>query len=168
MELIYFFSLAIIALAAAAGVIASRSTVHSALFMIVNLFCIAMLYLSLAAEFLAVVQITVYAGAIMVLFLFVITMLNPAREEEPNRIRNRLPVAIGLVLLFLGLLLLPLQPAAMRVAAPMQAGAASAGTSNLEALGGMLFTRYLLPFELTSLLLIVAMVAAIVLAKRRA
>ncbi|MHB0867873.1 MAG: NADH-quinone oxidoreductase subunit J [Chloroflexota bacterium] len=166
MEIVYFASLAVLAVLFAVAMIASRNTVHSALFMVAHLFCVAMLYLSLAAEFLAVVQITVYAGAIMVLFLFVITMLTPTREEGSSRILNRLPVAILLALAFLvaASLMIVQAPAAAVPVAPQEA----ANGGNLSALGGELFTRYLLPFELTSLLLLVAMVAALVLGKRRA
>lgn len=166
MEITFFLTLSIVAVTAAAGAIISRNTVHSALLMVVTLFSVAVLYLSLSAEFLAVVQITVYAGAIMVLFLFVITMLNPSREEGPNRLRNRLPVSIGLGVAFLVGLILVLQPQLLRVAAPPAGGTQAPG--NLEALGGAIFTQYLLPFELTSLLLLVGMIAAMVLGRRRA
>lgn len=165
MEIAYFLTVAALAVLSALAVISSRNTVHSALFVVVNLFCVAMLYLSLAAEFLAVVQITVYAGAIMVLFLFVITMLDPSRGETPNRLLNRLPMAIGLGLAFLVGISLVLQPGFVKVAGSVAAPVAG---SNLEALGRSIFTEYLLPFELASLLLLVAMVAAMVLGKRRA
>ena len=164
MELIYFATVASIAVLSALAVIVSRNTVHSALFVVVNLFCVAMLYLSLAAEFLAVVQITVYAGAIMVLFLFVITMLDPTRGETPNRLINRLPFAVGLALAFLVAISLVLQPSF--VAAVTSAPAAVG--DNVQSLGMTVFTGYTLPFELASLLLLVAMVAAMVLGKRRA
>lgn len=163
MEIAYFASLAVLAVLFAVGVIVSRNTVHSALFMVAVLFCVAMLYLSLSAEFLAVVQITVYAGAIMVLFLFVITMLTPTREEGPNLILNRLPVAVLLAMAFLVAVSLMISQGTS--ATTKVADAANGG--NLVAIGGELFTRYLLPFELTSLLLLVAMVAALVLGKRR-
>ena len=156
------------AVLAGVAVIASRNTVHSALFMVVNLFCVAMLYLSLAAEFLAVVQITVYAGAIMVLFLFVITMLNPTREEGPNRLSNRLPVAVVLALAFLLGVLVVLQPQVIAAAVAPPSPTAPADASNVERVGGLLFTEYLLPFELASLLLLVGMIAAMVLGRRRA
>lgn len=155
------------AVLAGVAVIVSRNTVHSALFMVVNLFCVAMLYLSLTAEFLAVVQITVYAGAIMVLFLFVITMLNPTREEGPNRISNRLPVMLVLVLAFLLGVLVVLQPQVIAAAVASPSPAAPTDASNLEKVGGLLFTEYLLPFELASLLLLVGMIAAMVLGRRR-
>ena len=165
MELYYFFVVAALAVLSAGAVIVSRNTVHSALFVVVNLFCVAMLYLSLAAEFLAVVQITVYAGAIMVLFLFVITMLDPSREETPNRLASRLPLAVGLALALLVAISLTMQPQFLSTVASV-ATPASAG--DLKELGNVIFTEYLLPFELASLLLIVAMVAAMVLGKRRA
>ena len=165
LDIAYFFFLAVPAVVLAIAMVVSRNTVHSALFMVGVLFCVAMLFLSMAAEFLALIQITVYAGAIMVLFLFVITMLNPSKEEGPNRILNRVPVAVGLAVAFLvGVSLVLLKPAP-KVAMTAQGAMAS---GNLQAVGGELFTRYLLPFELMSLLLLVAMVAALVLAKRRA
>ena len=168
MELVYFFSVAAVAVLSAIAVLVSRNTVHSALFLVANLFCIALLYLSLTAEFLALVQITVYAGAIMVLFLFVITMLNPSNEETPDKIVNRLPWAVGLSIAFLVGLGLLFLTSAGKMASPAQAMQPAAGNGNLEAIGTSLFTQYLLPFELTSFLLFVAMVAAMVLAKRRA
>lgn len=168
MELVYFFSVVIVAVLSAIAMLISRNTVHSALFLVVNLFCVALLYLSLTAEFLALVQITVYAGAIMVLFLFVITMLNPSSEETPNKLLSRLPVAVGLAVAFLvglaGVAMSSVGKAASSTAVMQPA----AGNGNLEAIGASLFTQYLLPFELISFLLLVAMVAAMVLAKRRA
>ena len=168
MELAYFLAVSVIAVLAAVAVIVSRNSVHSALFMVVNLFCVAMLYLSLAAEFLAVVQITVYAGAIMVLFLFVVTMLNPAKEETPNRLANRLPLAVALGLVLLVGLSLALQPRFVKVAESAQSQASQAAGGNTQMVGGLLYTQYLLPFELASLLLLVGMVAAVVLGRKRA
>ncbi len=165
MEIAYFASLAVLAVLFALGMILSRNTVHSALCMVADLFFVALLYLSLSAEFLAVVQITVYAGAIMVLFLFVITMLTPTQEEGPNRILNRLPVAVLLAMAFLVAVSLMISQGTS--ATTKVADAANGNGGNLVAIGGELFTRYLLPFELTSLLLLVAMVAALVLGKRR-
>ncbi len=165
METAYFLAVAILAVLSALAVITSRNTVHSALFVVVNLFCVAMLYLSLAAEFLAVVQITVYAGAIMVLFLFVITMLDPSHGETPNRLINRLPLAILAGLAFLVGISVVLQPGFVKAVASTSTQVSG---NNLEALGQAIFTEYLLPFELASLLLLVAMVAAMVLGKRRA
>ncbi len=164
MEIVYFFFLAAAAVLLAIAMVSSRNTVHSALFMVGVLFCVAVLFLSLAAEFLALIQVTVYAGAIMVLFLFVITMLNPGNEEGPNRIANRVPVAVGLAMAFLVVASFVLRSPAPQVAVVAQV---APGVGNLEAVGVDLFTQYLLPFELTSLLLLVAMVAALVLAKKR-
>ncbi len=164
MDTAYFLTLSVVAVLASIAVISSRNTVHSALFMVVTLFCVAMLYLSLAAEFLAVIQITVYAGAIMVLFLFVVTMLNPSKEETRNRLANRMPFVVALGLAFLVALSAVLRSQFLKVAG---SAAASQG-GNLEAVGNLLYTQYLLPFELASLLLLVAMVAAIVLGRRRA
>src|ERR671920_1003186 len=91
-----FLLLAIVAGAASIAMITARNSIHSALFLVVNFFCLAVLYLTLNAEFLAVIQIVVYAGAIMVLFLFVITLLNPGREETEDRLGAQRPLALAL------------------------------------------------------------------------
>ena len=158
---------AIIAIAGALGMVLSRNPVHSALFLIVNLFCVAVLYLSLSAEFLGVVQVIVYAGAIMVLFLFVITLLNPLRSEpeEPN------PPVYGWMAAILALFLLAEAAAVVlsglgRTSLPAVAPTVDWG-DNVHLIGLLLYGPYLFPFEVTSILLLVAIVGATVLAKRR-
>src|SRR5262245_35229741 len=91
-----FLLLAVVAVAAGIAMIMVRNSIHSALFLVVNFFCLAVLFLTLNAEFLAAVQIIVYAGAIMVLFLFVITLLNPGREESDDRLKGQVPLALAL------------------------------------------------------------------------
>src|SRR5258708_33531548 len=120
MGIVAFVLIALLAIAGAASMLLTRTSVHSRLFLVINLFCVAVLYLSLNAEFLAVVQVIVYAGAIVVLFLFVITLLNPGQSETPDRLKNQ-----GLLagLLAAGLLVVPgppvvSGPAAARPAAP--------------------------------------------------
>src|SRR5262245_65427272 len=98
---IFFAIVALVAIFAAYRVITLTNAVHSALFLVLTLFCVAILFLTLAAEFLAAVQILVYAGAIMVLFLFVITLLNPLHPETPDRLGNQGAIAGFLALLLL-------------------------------------------------------------------
>lgn len=167
MGIIVFVVLAVVAIAGAVSMIFSRNPVHSALFLVVNLFCVAALYLSLNADFLAVVQVIVYAGAIMVLFLFVITLLNPVQTEAPGLLRGQnvayagvlalilLVVAVGVVISGLPTVHLPAVPPPL------------ATDDNVHAVGALLYSQYLFPFEATSILLLVAIVGATVLAKRR-
>jgi NADH-quinone oxidoreductase subunit J len=176
-----FLLLAVVAVAASIAMITVRNSVHSALFLVVVFFCLSVLYLTLNAEFLAVVQIVVYAGAIMVLFLFVITLLNPGREETYDRLRSQRPAAfaVGLALIAEVALLLrsssvrdqlgafpPTEPFAQQVTATFESGVIGE-LGNTQALGFELFSTYLLPFEVISIVLVLAVVGAIVLAKRQ-
>ncbi|MBI4503992.1 MAG: NADH-quinone oxidoreductase subunit J [Chloroflexi bacterium] len=163
MEAALFWPLALVAIVAAVAVIAARNAVYSALFMVVVLFCLALLYLSLGAEFLAAVQIIIYAGAIMVLFLFVITLLNPQALPE----QEHLPGQRWLGLPLLGLLVLALV-AVVASAAWRPLPPSTLPANNIVAVGQAIFRSYLFPFEITSLLLLVAIVGAVVLAQRRA
>lgn len=167
MGLIAFIVIGAVALVAAFGMVFARSAVHSALFLVTDLFCVALLYLSLNADFLAVVQVIVYAGAIMVLFLFVITLLNPARQESRSQLAGQSWLAGILAVVLLG-----------EVAAVISSGVLTAVQTpsvppvvqwgdNVQAVGALLYTQYLFPFEVTSILLLVALVGATVLAKRR-
>ena len=166
MEIVAFFVIALVAIAAAISTVLSPNPVHSALFLVINLFCVAVLYLSLNADFLAIVQVIVYAGAIMVLFLFVITLLNPTRRESTDTLPGQNVLAAILSLLLLA-----------ETSAAIISGVFSAGfpmalpawpfDDNVRAIGTALYTQYLFPFEATSILLLVAIVGATVLAKRR-
>lgn len=177
--MIFFTAIASIAVVAAVAMITARNSVHSALFLVVNFFCLALLYLSLNAEFLAAVQVVVYAGAIVVLFLFVITLLNPGREESTDRLPIQRPFALafGLALLAEIALILrdgavlqrlgdfpPATPLANQLS--MSLGAVQPN-GNTQAVGLELFSTYLLPFEVTSVLLLMALIGAIFLAKRQ-
>jgi NADH-quinone oxidoreductase subunit J len=147
----------------------SRNAVHAALFLVVNLFCIAVMYLLLEAPFLFAVQIIVYAGAIMVLFLFVIMLLGVDRGDDLREpLIGQRPLAVILAAAFV-----------VEIAVAVRAGIGFATMApegfdavnrdgNARALARVLFREYFLPFEVTSLLLIVAAVAAMVLAHRRA
>lgn len=160
-DLILFISIALIAVATAISMLASRNAVYSALFLVLNFLAVAALYLLMNAAFIAVVQVTVYAGAIMVLFLFVIMLLGTEEEQIDGRMQWQLPVAI---LLGLGL--------AVEISYVLLTGSGVSGTA-FEGVGGefgspasvgrVLFSEYLIPFEITSVLLLVAMVGAIVL-----
>jgi NADH-quinone oxidoreductase subunit J len=167
MAIIAFVVLAVVAIAGAVSMIISRNPVHSALFLVVNLFCIAVLYLSLNADFLAVVQVIVYAGAIMVLFLFVITLLNPVQIEAPDLLRGQGVVAAGTLAL---VLLVVAGAAVLSGVATIKLPSTPpslASDDNVHAIGTLLYSQYLFPFEATSILLLVAIVGATVLAKRR-
>ena len=144
--------------------IAQRNAVISALFLVVNLGCVAVLFLTLGGEFLAAMQVIIYAGAIMVLFLFVIMLLNPVvparRFAQGGRVIG-LTFALGVLFvaaLWRGIRALP---GAVTPLPPAPEGFASAAS-----LGELLFTAYLYPVEITGLLLLVAMVGAVVLARR--
>ena len=161
MASVTFILVAALAVASALALIAKRNPIHGALFLVVNLACVAVLYLSLGAEFLAAAQVIVYAGAIMVLFVFAIMVLIPGKEEtgaDPRRRVRVLALPVGALLLIqLAMILIPRGSAPT---VPMPVGSA-------ESLGRLLFTDYLFPFELTSVLLLAAMVGVLVLARRK-
>jgi NADH-quinone oxidoreductase subunit J len=157
-----FMMFAVIAVGSALGVVLRRNPVHAALFLAVNLGTIAVFYLALGAEFLAIAQVAVYAGAIIVLFLFAIFVLIPAKEEtapDPLRPYRVLALPVGAVLLAL----------LVAVVAIGLRGPAGAGTApdGVQSIARLLFTDYLLPFEVTSVLLLAAMVGALLLSRRR-
>jgi NADH-quinone oxidoreductase subunit J len=162
MAAVAFFVVAALATGSALALVLRRNPIHGALFLVVNLGSVAALYLMLQAEFLALAQIIVYAGAIMVLFVFAIMVLIPGKEEtgeDPRRRYRLLALPVGVLLLALLVVVGALQPG--NPAAPGEA--ASGGVS---AIGRLLFTDYLFPFELTSVLLLAAMVGVLVLARR--
>lgn len=156
-----------LALGAALGMVVQRNSVHAALLLVVNLLAVAVLFLTLGAEFLFVSQIIVYAGAIVVLFLFVIMLLGVDRDEvltEPRRFQIRQLVVGGLVSVVLIGSLVGLLGSGRLGAALPEAGA---GFGSAESIGEVLFRTYLLPFEITGLLLLVATIGILMLAKRR-
>jgi len=162
--LIPFSITAAIAVASAIAVIATKNSVHSAVFLALNFLCFAVLYLLLHAEFLFYVQIAVYAGAIMVLFLFVVMLIRVRTEgTEPDELRWQKPIAFALGILLIGLAFL-IGRAAAGGTVRMPEVATEFGT--VEAIGKLLLTKYLLPFELTSVLLLVAILGAVVLARK--
>jgi NADH-quinone oxidoreductase subunit J len=165
---LFFYLFSAIAIAAAVMVIAARNPVHSVLFLILAFFNGAGLFVLLGAEFLAMILVVVYVGAVAVLFLFVVMMLDVDFVELRQGMLNYLPVGatIGLILLGeLGLVVgtWTLSPGLLKVvAAPLPGGT----VSNTEAIGLLLYTRYLFYFQAAGLILLVAMVGAIVLTLR--
>ncbi|MDP8937815.1 MAG: NADH-quinone oxidoreductase subunit J [Actinomycetota bacterium] len=164
----FVFSVAGLAtLAGALGVILSSNPIHSALMLVMTLFGVAVLFVAQAAHFLAAVQVIVYAGAIVVLFLFVIMLLGVDKSEDvrTDPLRGQRPLALLAGLLVLGGVLL-LARTAWVSGAMSTAGPISGEGSNVEKLARTLFTRHLLAFEITSVLLVIAVVGAVVLARR--
>lgn len=165
-DLILFLVLALVAIAAAIGMLLSQNTVYSALFLVINFATVAVFYLLLGAPFIAMAQITVYAGAIMVLFLFVIMLLGAEKLAPAKVLPYQKPMAIGLAVVLVVesvYLMLGRNPSVATIIAPTDA---TNTVETIRNLGMALFTDYLLPFEVTSILLLVAMVGAIVLTKQ--
>jgi NADH-quinone oxidoreductase subunit J len=164
-DLILFLLLAVVAVVSAVSMLLSRNAVYSALFLIINFGTIAVFYLLLGAPFLAMSQVTVYAGAIMVLFLFVIMLLGAEQLRQKQMIWWQRPVAI-----LMGAILL-VEAGYLGVTRGLGGGDLPAFESLVSdyggpaAIGALLFNEYLLPFEITSVLLLVAMIGAIVLTK---
>ncbi len=171
-DLSVFVVCAVIVLTGAAGVVLLRNPVHAALSLVMTLFGVAVLFVAQEAHFLAAVQVIVYAGAIVVLFLFVIMLLGVDREEavEVEQLKGQRPVAIGLGVLVLAFVVLLARFDHWATGAESARGAATgpatAGAENVELLGRSIFTDFLLPFEVTAVLLVIAVVGAVVLARR--
>lgn len=166
-DLIAFIILALVAIVCAIGMLVSKNAVYSALFLILNFVTIALFYLFLGAPFLAMIQVTVYAGAIMVLFLFVIMLLGVQTLQEDATLKWQRPVAILLgAVLFIETAYIFFARSEQTSTAVTEFRALLATAGNPESAGLMLFNQYLLPFEVTSVLLLVAMIGAIVLTKK--
>jgi len=169
MEAAVFAVGAVICVVGAAGVILNRNPVHSALCLVATLFGVAVLFIAQDAHFLAAVQVIVYAGAIVVLFLFVIMLLGVDRAEDLGEepLVGQRPAAVVVGLLLGGVL-------AGTLAAATITGLRSAGgaveaeesTPNITQIGRLLFTDYLFAFEITSVLLVIGVVGAVLLARR--
>jgi len=176
MELLVFVIAAAIILAGAVGVIIAANPVHSALCLVATLFGIAVLFVAEDAHFLAAVQVIVYAGAIVVLFLFVIMLLGVDQSEdletEPLGGQRPLAAAAGLGLLGVALITLFVTHRdfdSVALGAKSTVGPiGNQASDNVRRLGEALFTDYLFAFEITSVLLVIAVVAAVVLARRAA
>jgi NADH-quinone oxidoreductase subunit J len=171
-EVIVFVACAAVVLAGALGVILSRNPVHSALSLVATLFGIAVLFVELEAHLLAAVQVIVYAGAIVILFLFVIMLLGVDRAEdlgdEPIAGQRWLAAIFGLGLLGAAVLgVLILSPDGIVTGRPGAIQAISDDVPNVEAVGELLFTDYIAAFQITAILLTVAVVAAVMMVRKR-
>lgn len=165
MDKALFLLFATIAVVGAANLLRQRHPIYSALSLVAVMGALAALYLLLGAEFIAAVQVIVYAGAIMVLFIFTLMLLNV--EEEAATGRSRMARFLGLPLLFLLLLQMV---AMLRQEYPAAMGVAQVGShaaDNVKQVGNLLFNQYILPFEVTSVLILVAIMGAVVLARRK-
>lgn len=164
---LFFGYFAIMLIACSVFVVTRRNPVHSVIWMLILFVHIAGVYLFLNAEFLAAIQIIVYAGAILVLFLFVIMLLNLRQEDMKKKFQKQWPVGLLTVVFFMVLFAVVLTQ--MRILAPLGEYSIeqiqSVGT--MMTIGRVLYTEYLLPFEIASLILLVAIIGAVVLAKKR-
>ena len=164
---IVFIGTALTAIFAAVMVITRRSPIHSAMFLVLNFICIAVLYLLLNSQFIAVVQVMIYAGAIMMLVIFVIMLLN-VEEEEKRKIHVSPAKVIGVILVLIlfaqliygvGVHVLPGEWGEFTPERMAQIG-------DIKAIAGLLFTKFLFPFEIASILLLVGIIGAVILSKK--
>jgi NADH-quinone oxidoreductase subunit J len=162
-DLLLFGGLALVAVASALSMLLSKNTVYSALFLVLNFVTIAVLYLLLQAPFIAMVQITVYAGAIMVLFLFVIMLLGADPLPPTDTIVWQRPVAVIMGLGLVGLLAYALFGASDGWHATGSQLAVDFGDP--VSVGQVLFAHYMVPFQVTGLLLLAAMVGVVILVR---
>jgi len=160
--LVIFFALAALAVVGSISLIVQREPIHSALSLIVVMVALAGLYLLMGAEFVAAVQIIVYGGAIMVLFVFVIMLLNAGEEERTNFSKLATFAGIPLALAVTGFIAAAIAHSSASLPAPEPSGA----LTSTKTLSMLLFSDFVYPFELTSFLILVAILGAIVLAQR--
>ncbi|MGQ0603153.1 MAG: NADH-quinone oxidoreductase subunit J [Anaerolineales bacterium] len=167
LEIIIFLLLAVVAVVSAAMMLLSRNAVHSALWLVLNFAVVALFFLWLGAPFIAMVQVTVYAGAIMVLFLFVIMLLGAEMvQAERNVLRSQPLLTLFFALIFLGAAGLYFLSGGIGVTPEQFANAEAARAfGSPQGIGLALFTQYSLPFEVTSFLLLVGMIGAVVLTR---
>lgn len=166
-QAIAFYTISGLILLFAVLVVSTKDTVHSVLFLVIDFLFVAALYVLLGAEFLAAIQILVYAGGIVVLYLFVVMLVNlkhpPEAHQDPHR-RTKLGFALSAAVLVE--LAVVTAYGYVKPAPAMPAPLAMPVSGNTEQVGWLLYTSYLIPFEIASMLLLVAMIGAIVLAKR--
>jgi NADH-quinone oxidoreductase subunit J len=160
LTLLFFIGIGLVVLITAAGVVLMKNAIYAALFLVANFSVVAVLYLILGAPFIAMAQITVYAGAIMVLFLFVIMLLGAEKLPNTEAIPSQRTLAVGLGLIALveiGLFVV------VRWGNVAPIGDHPADYASPQSVGMLLFTKYALPFEITSVILLVAVIGAVVL-----
>ncbi len=171
-ESVLFFILATISVVAAMLMVSSQNPVRSALYLVVTFLCVAVFYVTLNAQFIAAVQVIVYAGAIMVLFLFVIMLLNlgapqALRGKDKGNAQRNFAVVLGLILV--GILMAGGSLFSLPAANP-EAVAQGVNLGTVEGIGANLYDpaqQWLFPFEVTSILLLIAIIGAIIMAKRK-
>jgi NADH-quinone oxidoreductase subunit J len=167
LEAIFFYTLATAILGLGVLVVTARNTVHSVLFLVGNFLCVAVVFVILAAEFLAIIQVLVYAGGIVVLYLFVVMLVNLKRPAEaPLDTRRQSRLGFGLAAIMLAEISAILVYTAGRPAPPLAPPSGVQAKGNTEVVGMLLYTDYLVPFEVASMLLLVAMIGAIILARK--
>jgi NADH-quinone oxidoreductase subunit J len=160
----HFYLFGILAVAGALVFVTRKSPVAAALWLVNVMFCISAMFLMLDAQFIAAIQVLVYAGAIMVVFMFVVMLLNLGSASDVADLRGRgVRITAGIV----GLAMLAEVLVLARAQLPPVLAEPAAGANVTTAIAGPLFREYLLPFELTSVLLLAAIVGAVVLAKRK-
>ena len=161
-----FLSMAITAIIASLLMVTRKNPIHSALFLILNLICVAVLYILLYSQFIAIIQVIVYAGAIVMLIIFVIMLLD-LEEELRSRLKISYSKVIGGILAFLFFIGLGYSLIAKSISGKVGPFTPDKLSSNVKTFGEILFTQYLFPFEVISILLVVAIIGAVVLSKKR-
>lgn len=161
MEQLFFYIFAAIAVISALGVITAKNPIHSAVFLIACLLQVAAIFILNRSPFLAVVQVFIYVGAVVVLFLFAVMMLDIGKERLTERIHGQLKYAVTAVLLFFAMAAYLILKG--RLSAPLGKYTQPELAENTEILGRLLYTKYIFSFEVVSVLLLVALVGAIVL-----
>ena len=162
-EMVFFFVFAVIAIVSAVGVVTLRNPVHSVLSLMVCFLQMAALFVLLRSPFLAAVQIFVYVGAVLVLFLFVIMMLDIRQASMKRFVSGGLPWIIALLVILIAEMIFILSKSRF---ADMTVSTTSRLDGSVKEMGIALFTKYLLPFEIISMILLVALLGAIVLGKK--
>jgi NADH-quinone oxidoreductase subunit J len=163
---ILFWAFAVVLVSAAVGVISSRNSVHSALFLVLAFFTSAAIWLLMEAEFLAIVLVLVYVGAVMVLFLFVVMMLDVNVEELREGFTRYAPLGALVALIMVAEIVNVVWVKKLGQQVPVASAPLPADYSNTHALGAVLYTDYVYPFQVAAVILLVAIVAAIVLTLR--
>ncbi|HLC19204.1 MAG TPA: NADH-quinone oxidoreductase subunit J [Thermodesulfobacteriota bacterium] len=164
MEQVFFYIFAVVAVASAIAVITARSAVHSAFFLVICLLQVAAVFVLLRFPFLAAVQVFIYVGAVMVLFLFAVMVLDVGRETFGERLHSQsIPAVLTLAVLFvmMGLLMF-----SGKVTVPGGPYSEAALARNTEIIGRALYTKYIYPFEVVSVLLLIALIGAVALVMR--
>lgn len=164
---VFFYLFATVILASAILCVTARNAIHSAIFLIGTLLGVAGLYLHLHAEFLAGVQVILYVGGIMVLFLFVIMLVNLDQSLREDIFSHQWKIGLGAVVVLGGELAWFVSKGGVSLPERAPEVTSSATLGNVQQVGDVIFQNYLMPFEIASILLLVAMVGAVVLAKKR-